>query len=79
MTMLSLPAVAETLGVSLSMVRKLARAAELAAEVRAGKRRLEDVPPSLARYLDSGFPAPFRIGATIRRIREEDLRQWLKA
>ena len=32
--------VADRLKVSLSLVRKMARAAEMAAEVRAGKRRL---------------------------------------
>ena len=78
MTLLSLPAIAARLGVSLSLVRKLARAAELAAEVRAGKRRLEDVPPALARYLDIGFPVPKRIGRTVRRVREEELERWLK-
>ena len=76
--LLTLPAVAAQLAVSLSLVRKLARAAELAAEVRAGQRRLDDVPPALVRYLDSGFPVPRRIGKTIQRIREEDLKQWLR-
>lgn len=77
MTLLPLPAVAERLSVSLSLVQKLARAAEYAAEVRAGRRRLEEVPPSLVRYLDSGFPMPRRIGKSIRRIRQEDLEAWL--
>jgi predicted DNA-binding transcriptional regulator AlpA len=77
-TLLTLPAVAERLSISLSLVRKLARAAELAAEVRAGKRRLDDVPPALVRYLDSGFPAPKRIGSTIRRVRAEELERWLQ-
>lgn len=77
MTLLPLPTVAERLNVSLSLVRKLARAAELAAEVRAGKRRLDDVPPALLRYLDSGFPVPKRIGASIRRVRADELERWL--
>lgn len=77
-TLLTLPAVADRLSISLSLVRKLARAAELAAEVRAGKRRLDDVPPGLVRYLDSGFPTPKRIGSTIRRVRAEELEQWLQ-
>jgi hypothetical protein len=77
MDFLSLPAIAEHLGISLSLVRKLARAAELAAEVRAGKRQLDDVPPAMIRYLNSGFPVPKRIGATIRRVRADELERWL--
>lgn len=78
MTLLPLSAVAERLAVSLSMVQKLARASEYAAEVRVGKRRLDDVPPGLVRYLDSGFPLPRRIGKTVRRVRADDLEKWLK-
>jgi hypothetical protein len=75
--LLPLPAVAAHLGVSLRMVQKLVRAAEMQAEVQAGTRRLDDVPPDLGRYLASGFPLPKRIGK-IRRIRAEELEQWLK-
>ena len=53
--LLTLDDVAARLQVSISLVRKLARAAEVSAEVRAGRRRIEDVPPSLVRYLDCGF------------------------
>ncbi len=75
--LLTLPAIAEQLGVSVSLVRKLARAAELAAEVRTGRRRLDDVPPSLVRYLDCGFPIPRRIGKTVRRVRGEEFEKWV--
>jgi hypothetical protein len=76
--LLPLPAVAAHLGVSLRMVQKLAKSAEYAAEVQAGKRRADDVPPDLVGYIDSGFPAPVRIGRSVRRIKAEDLEQWLK-
>jgi hypothetical protein len=76
--LLPLPAVAAHLGVSLRLVQKLTRAAEMQAEVQAGQRRPDDVPPDLTGYLDSGFPAPVRIGKSIRRIRAEELEQWLK-
>ena len=75
--MLTLGDVADRLQVSLSLVRKLARAAELAAEVRAGQRRMDDVPPSLVRYLDCGFPIPRRIGKTVRRVRGEQFEKWI--
>lgn len=75
--LLTFSTVAERLGVSLSLVQRLARAAEYAAEIRQGRRRPEDVPASLARYLDSGFPAPKRIGRSVRRIRAPELEQWL--
>jgi predicted DNA-binding transcriptional regulator AlpA len=77
MTLLTLDAVAERLSVSASLVYKLARAAEYAAEVQAGKRRPDDVPPGLVRYLDAGFPVPKRIGKTVRRVRVEELERWL--
>ena len=76
--LLTLGDVADRLQVSLSLVRKLARAAEVAAEVRAGKRRLDDVPPSLVRYLDCGFPVPRRIGRTVRRVRGEEFERWVR-
>jgi hypothetical protein len=74
--LLTLDDIADRLQVSLSLVRKLARAAEIAAEVRAGRRCLDDVPPSLARYLDCGFPVPRRIGRTVRRVREDEFSRW---
>jgi hypothetical protein len=76
--LLTLNDVADRLKVSLALVRKLARAAELAAEVRAGQRRMDDVPPSLARYLDCGFPVPRRIGRTVRRVRGEEFEKWVR-
>lgn len=78
MTLLPLSAVAERLAVSLSLVQKLSRAAEYAAEVRTGKRRIDDVPLGLVRYLDTGFPLPCRIGKTVRRIKADELEDWLK-
>lgn len=71
-------AIAERLSVSVSMVQKLIRAAEYAAEIRSGQRAREDVPVSLQGYLDCGFPVPKRIGKSVRRIRGEDLEMWLK-
>jgi predicted DNA-binding transcriptional regulator AlpA len=76
--LLPLSAVAAHLGVSLRLVQKMTRAAEMQAEVQAGKRRIDDVPPDLVGYINSGFPAPVRIGKSIRRIRQEELEQWLK-
>jgi predicted DNA-binding transcriptional regulator AlpA len=76
-TLLSLAAVAERLGVSLSLVQRLARAAEVRAEIQAGRRAQDDVPEGLRRYLDSQFPRPVRIGRAVRRIRTRDLEAWL--
>ena len=76
--LLTLGDVADRLKVSLALVRKLARAAEVSAEVRAGRRRIDDVPPSLVRYLDCGFPVPRRIGRTVRRVRGEEFERWLR-
>ena len=76
-SLLSLAAVAERLGVSLSLVQRLARAAEVRAEIQAGRRAREDVPEGLRRYLDSQFPRPIRIGRAVRRIRTRDLEAWL--
>jgi hypothetical protein len=56
----------------------MTRAAEMQAEVRAGTRRHDDIPPDLVGYLASNFPRPVRIGKSIRRIRAEELEQWLK-
>ena len=69
---------ADYMAVSESLVLKLARAAEYAAELRTGKRRRDDVPPGYVRYLDAGFPAPKLIGRAIRRIRAAELEKWLK-
>lgn len=70
-------AIAEQLSVSVSMIHKLIRAAEYAAEIRAGKRAREDVPVSLQGYLDCNFPVPKRIGRSVRRVRKEELEKWL--
>lgn len=78
MNLLTFHEVATQLGVSLSLVQKLARAAEYQAEIRQGQRKAMDVPPGLVAYLHSGFPAPKRIGRTIRRVRNEDLQQWIQ-
>jgi len=76
--LLPLPAVAAHLGVSLRLVQKMVKASEYADEVRAGKRQHDDIPPDLIGYLASNFPRPVRIGRSVRRIRQEDLEQWLK-
>lgn len=70
--------IAEQLSVSISMIQKLIRAAEYAAEIKAGRRLREDVPLSLQGYLDCNFPIPKRIGKSVRRVRGEDLERWLK-
>lgn len=75
--LLPLQAVAKQLSISLSLVQRLARAAEMAAEVRSGRRKRDDVPPSIAPYLDSGFPVPRRIGRSVRRVRADELAEWL--
>ena len=77
MTLLPLSVVAKRLCVSVSLVERLARAAEYAAEIKARKRSPQDVPPYLVGYLNCGFPVPKRIGRSVRRIREEDLEKWL--
>lgn len=69
--------IAEQLQVSVSLIQKLIRAAEYAVEVKEGKRQRDDVPVSLQRYLDCGFPIPKRIGKSVRRIRGEDFEKWL--
>lgn len=69
--------IAEQLQVSVSLIQKLIRAAEYAVEVKAGKRQRDDVPASLQRYLDCGFPIPKRIGKSVRRVRGEDFEKWL--
>jgi predicted DNA-binding transcriptional regulator AlpA len=76
-SLLSLAAVAERLGVSLSLVQRLARAAEIQAEIQTGRRARNDVPEGLRRYLDCRFPRPVRIGRAVRRIRTRDLEAWL--
>lgn len=59
---------ADFLGCSRSLVNDLALAAERAAEIKAGARKIEDVPPRLRPYLDSGFPVPKRVGRRLMRI-----------
>lgn len=70
--------IAKQLSVSVSMIQKLIRAAEYAAEIKAGRRLREDVPLSLQNYLDCNFPIPKRIGKSVKRVRGEDLERWLK-
>lgn len=50
--LLDYTAAAGLLRCSRSLVAEMARAAELAAAVRAGTRKAEDVPQRLQRYLD---------------------------
>lgn len=78
MILLTPAAIAERLIVSVSMVQKLIRAAEYAAEIKAGTRIRDDVPPGLVRYLDSGFPAPKVIGRAVKRIRGDEFEQWVR-
>lgn len=78
MNLLTYPAVAERLGVSLALVQTLSAAADYAAEVRQGQRQIADVPPRYRAHLDTGFPRPLRLGLRLRRIRETDLQQWLE-
>lgn len=78
MTLLTYPAVAERLSVSLSLVQTMAAAAEYAAELRTQKRRMEDIPPRYRPYLDTGFPRPVRLGLRVRRVRERELDKWIE-
>lgn len=75
--LLTLSQVAERLAISESLARDMALAADHAAEVKAGKRSLSDVPPRLRPYLDSGFPRAKRIGRRLRRIDESAVMAWL--
>lgn len=77
MKLLTPRAIADQLSVSVSMIQKLIRAAEYAAEIRAGLRLREDVPASLQGYLDCNFPIPKRIGKSVKRVRGEELEKWL--
>lgn len=65
---------AERMGVSVSHVRTLARAAELAATAPT-----DHIPPRLRRYLTSGFPRPRHIGGSRRlaRIESGPLDRWI--
>lgn len=74
--LLTLKAAAERLSLSISLVQKLARAAEYAVEVRAGTRAVEDVPVDLVRYLDTGFPVPKRLTQRVIRLRAEEVDRW---
>lgn len=74
--MLSYDAIARLLGCSHSHVSNLANAADYAAEIQAGKRAVDDVPPRLRRHLDSGFPRPKRIGPRLRRVPAEQFEAW---
>lgn len=73
MTLLTYAQTAKRLGVSVSSVRTLARAAELSGASP------ELLSPRLRRYLGSGFPRPVLIGGSRRlaRIDAEKLEDWL--
>lgn len=77
MELLTPRAIAARLSVSVSLVQKLIRAAEYSAEIQAGNRLREDVPPGLVGYLDSGFPAPKVIGRAVKRVRADDFERWI--
>ena len=68
--------IAKLLGCSRSLVAYLALAADYAAEVKAGMRKVEDVPPRLRRHLDSGFPRAKKIGQRLRRVPVEQFEAW---
>ena len=68
--------IARLLGCSRSLVADLALAADYAAEVKAGTRKVEDVPPRLRRHLNSGFPRAKRIGQRLRRVPVEQFEAW---
>lgn len=74
MSLLTYTQTAERLGVSVSSVRTLARAAEISGAVSP-----EQLAPRLRRYLHSGFPRPVLIGGSRRlaRIDAGELEQWL--
>ena len=74
MTLLTYAQAADRLSVSVSHVRALARAAELAG----GYTPIDHIPPKLRPYLNSGFPRPRFIGGSRRlaRIDAEKLEKW---
>lgn len=67
--------VAERLGISAPLARRYFAAARANAEIAAGKRRRDEVPPYLTQYLDLGFPRPLRLRA-VQRVRLADYEQW---
>lgn len=69
--------IAAHLKASLSLAQKMIRAAEYAAEIQAGTRLREDVPPGLAGYLDSGFPSPKVIGRAVKRVLADEFERWI--
>ncbi len=75
--MMTLRQVAEALAVSYSTVCDWALASEYAAEIKAGKREIEDVPPRLVPHLKRGFPRPKKLGKRLRRIDESAVKAWL--
>lgn len=79
MRLLTIAQVAEKLAISESLARDMALAADHAAEIKAGKRSLADVPPRLRPYLESGFPRAKRIGRRLRRVEEAAVKAWLGA
>lgn len=66
------------LGCSRALVNDLALAAERAAEIKAGKRKVEDVPPRLRPYLNLGFPMPRQIGIKLKRINAAELQAYVE-
>jgi len=74
MTLLTYQQAADRLAISVSHVRALARAAELAGTVP-----IDHIPPRLRRYLNSGFPRPRLIGGSRRlaRIEADKLENWI--
>jgi hypothetical protein len=77
MNLLTYAQAADRLTISVSHVRTLARAAELAA----AKVPMDHISPKLRPYLNSGFPWPRLIGGSRRlaRIDAEQLERWIGA
>lgn len=67
--------VAARLGISVPLARRYFSAARARAEIAAGRRRRDEVPPYLVPYLDLGFPAPLRLRA-VQRVRAADYERW---
>jgi predicted DNA-binding transcriptional regulator AlpA len=71
MSLLTLDQVAERLQCSVSHVRHLVRAAELAGTPE------QNVAPVLRQYLNAGFPRPIRLGKRLPRVNSAALEQWI--
>jgi hypothetical protein len=76
--LLSYQTAADLLGCSRALISDLALAALAAAEINAGKRRLDDVPPRLRPYLNLGFPIPQRVGRRLMRLDPAELQAYVK-